>query len=115
MAVVTITVLATGCGVAPGTSRQADAPPSSGPRTPDTPPTALPTPDGLRITSVEPATGRTAGGELVVLLGEGFAQGAEVWFGARPAASVITYGPTVIHVRTPDHQAGVRTWITVGP
>ncbi len=58
------------------------------------------------LTSAEPAQGRTAGAELVVLTGSGFVDGMKVWFENVPAGEVHVLSPIVAHVRTPAHAAG---------
>ena len=56
------------------------------------------------IDTVTPATGDTAGGDTVVIVGTGFATGATVTFGGH-AATVITLSPTEITVVTAAHAA----------
>ena len=85
------------------------------PGTPDTPvppettggPETPETPEELVIYNAEPDEGRTVGGELVVLLGDGFEDGMDVWFGSRAAQEVIVHSPLVAHIRTPSHTPGV--------
>ncbi|MEC8025478.1 MAG: IPT/TIG domain-containing protein, partial [Myxococcota bacterium] len=62
--------------------------------------------DGLFISSIIPKTSGTAGGQLVVVEGNAFVQGSEVWFGARRADEVTVYSETVIHARAPAHPPG---------
>ncbi len=51
---------------------------------------------------VEPASGPSSGGDLVRLLGQGFAASTAVWFGT-VAGVVESVTPTQIIVRTPSH------------
>jgi hypothetical protein len=64
------------------------------------------TPPGLRITNIQPGTGKAAGGEPVSIVGSGFAQGATVIFGTAPAPAVVT-SSTVISAVTPPGSSHV--------
>ena len=62
---------------------------------------------GLAMDKVEPDEGRTAGGELVVIEGQDFVEGTEVFFGSAPSPDVTVYSSVIIHARTPAHKPGV--------
>lgn len=60
------------------------------------------------LTSVSPAAGQTGGGELVRVVGSGFAPNIAVHFGNRPALVVAVRedgGASLADVRTPSHDA----------
>lgn len=63
----------------------------------------------LKVDSIEPAQGTTAGGEEVSLIGAGFQPGktqAEVKFGRKKAEHVVIASPTKIKVVTPANEKG---------
>ena len=63
----------------------------------------------LKVESVEPPQGTTAGGEEISIVGGGFQPGktqAEVKFGKRRAEMVTIASPTKIRVVTPAHDKG---------
>ena len=64
------------------------------------------------IDTVTPATGDTAGGDTVVIVGTGFATGASVTFGGH-AATVVSLSPTEITVVTPAHAAEAAQHVKV--
>ena len=105
-------LVALGCGV-PGsgkTSQPPTSPPDPENPLPETPEPETPEPEaptGLQLWSVDPLEGRTAGGELAVLEGQGFVDGTKVYFGSLPAQEVTVYSPVVIHARTPAHKTGM--------
>ena len=63
----------------------------------------------LKVDSVEPPQGTTAGGEEITVVGSGFVPGktqAEVRFGRKKAESVMIVSPTKIRVVTPANEKG---------
>lgn len=60
----------------------------------------------LRLDMVLPARGPSAGGTAVVLRGDGFAPGAEVFFGPAGAPSVRVVSRSELQVQTPPGPAG---------
>jgi hypothetical protein len=58
------------------------------------------------ITSLDPASGRAAGGNTVTIKGTGFAPGATVGFGQSKAGSVTFVGSTQLKAKAPAHAAG---------
>ena len=61
----------------------------------------------LTVASVEPATGPAAGGNLVVVKGQGFAADATVRFGAKKALDVTVESSTLLTCTAPAGAAGV--------
>jgi len=61
----------------------------------------------FEVLDLEPDEGRTFGGELVVLEGNAFVPGTEVYFGSLKAPDVIVYSAVIIHARTPAHKPGI--------
>ena len=62
------------------------------------------------ITTLTPSTGPASGGDLVRLVGTGFAARVVVRFGGRPAVVAAVrdeVGVSIVDVRTPAHEAGV--------
>jgi hypothetical protein len=59
------------------------------------------------VTGVNPAAGTTAGGTEVTITGTGFHSPMQVFFGGRPATSIVVVNPTTITVRTPPGSRGV--------
>jgi hypothetical protein len=63
----------------------------------------------LKVESVEPPQGTTAGGEEISIVGGGFVPGktqAEVRFGRKKAESVMIVSPTKMRVVTPANEKG---------
>jgi hypothetical protein len=60
----------------------------------------------LQVIAVDPSSGKTAGGETVVVKGIGFAGSPTVLFDNSPATSVSLTSPTSLSVVTPAHVAG---------
>ncbi len=60
----------------------------------------------LGLLSVEPSEGSVAGGEDVVIVGTGFSDGVEFFFGTAPATDTYLLDTTRALVRTPPHAAG---------
>jgi len=63
----------------------------------------------LKVDSVEPPQGTTAGGEEITIVGGGFVPGktqAEVKFGRKKAESVMVASPTKLRVVTPSNEKG---------
>lgn len=60
----------------------------------------------VTITSVNPASGPTAGGTLVTITGTGFEWSTTVTIGGQPAAVVGAITPTTVTVTSPAHPAG---------
>ena len=74
----------------------------------DTTPPDVPDPEApFAMHVLEPTSGRTLGGELVVIEGSGFIAGMDVYFGSRKAPDIIVYSSQIIHARTPSHKPGV--------
>ena len=65
----------------------------------------------LKVNSVVPATGSTAGGTSIVITGNGFAAGATVTVGGTAAANVVVSSATEIRAVTPAHAAGAAAVI----
>jgi hypothetical protein len=61
----------------------------------------------LGVTSVDPNTGTTAGGQRVTVRGSGFVNGATVTFGGAAGTSVTFVDSTTLTVTTPAHAAGI--------
>jgi len=63
----------------------------------------------LKVDSVEPPQGTTAGGEEISIVGAGFVPGktqAAVFFGRKKAENVMIVSPTKIRVVTPANEKG---------
>ncbi len=89
---------------------------TAGERDPGEPPVAEPeAPVPFDVLGWEPEEGRTTGGELVVIHGRDFVDGADVYFGSRRSADVTVYSDQVIHVRTPSHKPGLVALRVVSP
>jgi hypothetical protein len=58
------------------------------------------------LTRVQPASGPTAGGDVVTLIGSEFVPGALVRFGGIEAPDVVVVTPTRLFARAPAHPAG---------
>ncbi|MDA0353708.1 MAG: IPT/TIG domain-containing protein [Chloroflexi bacterium] len=71
--------------------------------------------EGLSISSVTPATGTTAGGTTVKLLGSGFAKGALVFFDNALATDFQFISQGEVQVKTPAHAAGRVTVLVINP
>ena len=81
---------------------------------PEPPPDSLSQPLGL--VSVEPTEGSVAGGEDVVIIGTGFSDGVEFFFGTAPASDTYLLDSTRALVRTPPHAAcAVDVSVTAPP
>lgn len=67
-------------------------------------------PELLEVTSVTPDTGSPDGGSIVAISGEGFDNGATVYFiqrdTAKEATNVFVDSSTTIYARTPPHDVG---------
>ncbi len=61
----------------------------------------------MQVLSIAPSSGATDGGTAVVLHGEHFAQGAEVFFGGTPGTNVTVVDPQTITAVTPPHAEGI--------
>ena len=65
----------------------------------------------LTYTSISPSKGLVAGGTISTVTGQGFAAGAQVYFGHDPdwvkAASTVRVGPTLLRVEAPPAPNGV--------
>jgi hypothetical protein len=72
---------------------------------------AAPAP-GLQLTSLNPNTGRAAGGEPVALVGTGFVPGSKVTFGTTEATAAVA-SPTVISAITPPGTADAAVDVIV--
>ncbi len=60
-------------------------------------------PGGVSLFALYPTHGAIAGGTYVELYGQGFEDGALVWFGKAQAKDVTVLSPTVVAVRTPPY------------
>jgi glucose/arabinose dehydrogenase len=69
------------------------------------------------VSSVEPASGATRGGDVVVVTGSGFASGATVTFGgaAAPVVEILDSIGTRLRVVTPPHAAGTVDVVVTNP
>ncbi|MFV1989780.1 MAG: S8 family serine peptidase, partial [Acidimicrobiales bacterium] len=94
---------------------QAGAGSESGSGTGSGSPTATTSPAGLSIQSVTPNWGNTYGGDVVNIIGSGFAPGAQVLFGDRPATLVYQQDDTYLLVDSPGHTAGLVSVSVVNP
>lgn len=56
---------------------------------------------------IDPKSGPTVGGTEVTITGNGFSEGAGVFFADQPAAAVVVVSTTVIKAKTPPHAAGM--------
>ena len=63
-------------------------------------------PAALRISTVDPSSSQTGGGEVVTITGAGFTKDARVFFGGVPARSVNADGSRFITAVTPRHPPG---------
>ena len=70
-------------------------------------------PQPLKLHSVTPSWGTLRGGTNVVLNGSGFEGRAEVFFGDRPAVSVVTFSKSQLRVETPPGAALGSVDVTV--
>ena len=62
---------------------------------------------GVKVTSVTPDNGTVAGGEDVVIKGEGFKAGVQVKFCRAEAKNVILLGDTQIKAQSPANSKGM--------
>src|SRR4029450_10787530 len=60
----------------------------------------------LQISTVDPSTSQTGGGEVVTITGAGLTKDARVFFGGVPARSVSSDGSRFITAVTPRHTPG---------
>jgi IPT/TIG domain-containing protein len=67
------------------------------------------------ISSINPATGATGGGNIVTITGTNFANGATVKFGSTSALGVSVNGTTSITATAPAHAAGSVTVTVTNP
>jgi hypothetical protein len=67
------------------------------------------------VTSVNPASGFTAGGTSVTITGAGFVSGATVAFGGTAAINVTVVSTTTITATTPAHAAGAVSVVVTNP
>ena len=65
------------------------------------------------VTSLSPSTGSSAGGTTVTIHGTGFASGAAVYFGSKPASSVTVNSSTLVTAVSPSGTAGGVVKVTV--
>jgi len=63
--------------------------------------------EGLALFSIEPASGAALGGEIVMLVGAGFKDGMDVFFGESLAINVFIVNDNYCTVETPVHPPGV--------
>ena len=62
---------------------------------------------GVKVTSVTPDTGTVAGGEDILIKGEGFKAGVNVKFCRAEAKNVILLGDTQIKAQSPANEKGM--------
>lgn len=67
------------------------------------------------ITAIYPATGGTAGGDDVVIIGSGFVANATVTIGGDAATSISVVNATTITCTTPAHAGGAEDVVVTNP
>jgi IPT/TIG domain len=72
----------------------------------NTPPAAAPPSAALQISTIDPSSSQTGGGEAVTITGAGFTSNTTVRFGGVPARSVQVEGSRFITAVTPMHAPG---------
>ena len=72
-------------------------------------------PAGPAISSIFPASGITAGGTSLTILGAGFQSGATVTLGGAPLAAVTIVNSTTIYATTASHAAGSVSFVVTNP
>jgi hypothetical protein len=60
----------------------------------------------LTVTSITPGSGKISGGDVVIIRGTGFTEGATVSFGDQVAADVQVLNPTYLTAHSPKHDGG---------
>jgi hypothetical protein len=73
--------------------------------------------DEITISAVTPLQGSTAGGTEVVITGSGFSSGAQVFFGDKPATSVVVSenGRTITAISPPHSEVGSVDLVVANP
>ena len=72
-------------------------------------------PDPPALTGVQPTSGPTSGGNVVLLTGNGFAAGMQVFFGLTLSETVTVVGPTEAQVVAPAHLETTVGMMIVSP
>ncbi len=67
------------------------------------------------ITGISPTSGTVAGGTEVTITGIGFADGATVTFGGKPATDVVVVNPSTITATTPSYADGPVDVVVTNP
>lgn len=75
--------------------------------------TYLPPPADLLVTEVIPSYGPVSGGNVVTIAGQGFAEGATVWFGDAQATNVRLLGAEALTVTVPAGTAPISVPVRV--
>ena len=68
--------------------------------------------DAPKVTSVEPNFGPISGGNAVVIRGENFATGVQVFFGGKMAFNSVVFGPNEVHTIAPSGTGVVDVIVT---
>lgn len=89
--------------------------PSTGPIWSFTTGGASPTQSAATVSSISPATGPSAGGTPVTIMGTSFAQGATVSFGVAAASKIVVVNTTTITATTPPHVGGSANVTVINP
>lgn len=61
-----------------------------------------------QISSLDPTSGSTLGGNWVTITGEDFREGIQVFFGGQPVLAVVLVDSTTLRVKAPPHSEGTK-------